>query len=440
MLPKPKSCEGCPAYGDGRGFVPDELVEGAPLLLMFQNPGDAEEEQGKPLVGRTGQMMERSFFPLINVQRGEVSLGNAFRCRWQHTNKMPPPDKLRPTLEHCTRAHHRVPSGTQAVLASGEVAAQAMTGLTADFSGWRGYALPYSPGRLKAQTFVWAPSSTEIPVLVTYHLAFMFRDPSAQVPLKADWKKLLRVARREWPRPFPRVDTVPPDAWPAVAAFDTEFTRETKTLVRYSLSTPERAVWVIEADDLTVLPVAPGSQVIMHNAVVDIPHLERVIPTASIRLDDTMYAHAVLWGGREPKDRDDPHGGVAFSHTLNYLGSLYGQTNRHKHLDRMNPVQYAAGDALHTMDSWLGMQKEFDRDQASRRVYEDFQRPLLPLILAHRAKGLRVNQERVKSSLQELKESQHGITLQAHATIGWPINLNSPAQVAHWLYDVERAA
>lgn len=412
-------------------------------MLMFQNPGVDEEEQGKPLVGRTGQMMEKNFFPLLGVQRGEVSLGNVLRCRWNHSNTLPPltDGKLQAAVDHCTKAYFRVPEGTKAVLAAGEYAAFALTGLEKGFSGWRGYVRPLRvrPAVPRPMTLVWMPSPPEIPVLVTYHIAYMFRDPSAQVPLKADWQKLNKLASREWPKPFPPVHTDPPAEWPKVASFDTEFHGgfQHPTLVRYSLATPERRVWVVEASDVGAIPVAPGSQVILHNAPVDVPHLSRIMPLDQVRLDDTMLAHAVLYGGREPKDGPNQRGGAAFAHNLNYLGSLYGQTNRHKHLEYINPIQYSAGDALHTMDAWLGMQHEFVRDPQSLEVYEQYQRPLLSIILAARARGLRVDQERVTTALKDLEQGQEEQTLMAQAVVGWPINLQSGPQVSQWLYQVE---
>ena len=446
MRVKPPACLGCPAYGNGQGFVPDELVEQAPLLLVFQNPGEEEEQQGKPLVGRTGQMMEKNFFPLLGVQRGEVSLGNVLRCRWNHGNTLPPlaNGTLQAAVDHCTKAHFRVPSGTKAILAAGEYAAFAMTGLKKGFSGWRGYARPLRvrPEVAIPKTSVWTPSPSEIPVLVTYHIAYLFRDPSAQVPLRADWQKPNKLVAREWPKSFPPVHTDPPAKWPSVAAFDTEFHGgfQHPTLVRYSLATPERRVWVVEASEVGHVPVAPGSQIILHNAPVDVPHLSRVVDLTQVQLDDTMLAHAVLYGGREPKDGPNQRGGAAFAHNLNYLGSLYGQTNRHKHLEYINPIQYSAGDALHTMDAWVAMQHEFNRDPLSRQVYERYQRPLLPILLTARARGLRVNQERVKSAITELTQGQEEQVATAQAAVGWPINLQSGKQVSEWLYQVEKVA
>ena len=58
-MKKPAGCLGCPLYGDGYGFVPDEIRPGAPLVIYMQNPGEEEVELAKPAIGKTGQFQVR---------------------------------------------------------------------------------------------------------------------------------------------------------------------------------------------------------------------------------------------------------------------------------------------------------------------------------------------------------------------------------------------
>src|SRR6266446_1708758 len=76
VLPKPAECVGCPFYGDGKGFVPDEIYEAAPVYIVGQNPGEEEEAQGRPYVGKTGAIMDSKYLKLAALFRGEVSIGN----------------------------------------------------------------------------------------------------------------------------------------------------------------------------------------------------------------------------------------------------------------------------------------------------------------------------------------------------------------------------
>ena len=82
MLPKPPSCIGCPLYGDGLGYVPDELVPGATTLVLMQNPGEEEEARGRPAVGKSGQAMDEKLLPRAGLTRGvNVSVANVLKCR-----------------------------------------------------------------------------------------------------------------------------------------------------------------------------------------------------------------------------------------------------------------------------------------------------------------------------------------------------------------------
>mgnify|MGYP001558318798 CR=1 FL=1 len=426
-------CLGCPHRGTGnQPFVPDEVFPGAPVLAVFQNPGAEEEAQGRPLVGPTGQMMERTFFPLAGLQRGEVSLANTLRCRWRGGNQLPDlKDKgLQAAIAHCTQAHHRLPEGAMTILASGEYAVHAMTGCPKPFSdragqpsGWRGFVLPYSPGAWRHPVSVWTPGPRDIPVLATYHLALLFRQPLNQVAMKRDWSKVWSLVGRTWPVKFPPIRTEPPDPWPALSAFDTEFHRsDPSQLTRYSMAT-SGAVYVVEARDAGPVAVAPGSVVVAHNASVDVPHVARILPVGDIQIEDTMLMDAVLWSG--------------FPHDLNSLGSLYGRTNRHKHLAEANPIQYSGGDALHTLDTWHALSAQFTRDPQSKWVYDHCQRPLLPILLRAKQTGSRVDQNRVQVALKAMHSQQADVTKRAQAALGWPVNVGSSKQVSDWLFKVE---
>ena len=181
-------------------------------------------------------------------------------------------------------------------------------------------------------TGIWRPQAgpgSKIPVLVTHHLAYLWKEPEAELPAKRDWNKVASILDGTWPIPYPGHDTRPPDLWPSYAAFDTEFTEDSrKQLVRYSLATRDRKVWVVEAADAEKVTVTPGSTVVMHNAPADIPHLSKLIDYNVVTIEDTMYAHAVLWTGKVETDEDRGKGGGAMSHKFNFLGSMYGRMNR----------------------------------------------------------------------------------------------------------------
>jgi uracil-DNA glycosylase len=160
VIPKPPGCLGCPLYGDGKGFVPDEMVPGAEVLILAQNPG-GDEERGErvtgyaggrpiyetcapaPLVGKTGYELTTTYLPIAGLTRGKnVSLANVLKCRaiknGRRTNDLPSDHDLQAAVLQCTSAHLRIPTGVRLVVAMGALAWRAMGGL-GSITDWRGF-------------------------------------------------------------------------------------------------------------------------------------------------------------------------------------------------------------------------------------------------------------------------------------------------------------
>src|SRR3990167_1219792 len=464
LLPKPPACHGCPAYEKSRGWVPDFINNTAQIMVVAQNPssdeeagrrylgpgpyGDTyEEAPHQPLLGKTGRMFNSAFLPLAGLTREDCSLGNVLRCRWGNTNELPPLDRkeMQQAILHCHRAHWRRPEGATVFVAMGEYATAMLTGITRDFSGWRGYMLPLSlPGaEREPHTTVWSPKPYEPRVFVTHHLAYLFKEPTASLPAKRDWNKLATILAEKWPIPMSPIEANPPDPWPDYAAFDTEFAEDHHDrLIRYSLATKDRKVWVVEASFATRMSTLLGTTVVMHNAPADLPHLRSLVDLSQISVEDTMYAHACLWTGKVETDTQKGKTGGAMSHTLNFLGSMYARINRWKHLARISPRVYAGGDALGTMDVWEtglhgGLKGELERDPETKWVYENLQKPLIPIVLKHHQRGICTDPEQVKIALGAISTQQREYVLRAQAYAGWGINLRSPKQLAYWLFDAE---
>ena len=135
-------------FQDGMGFTPDEIIPGARVAILAQAPGADEEREGRPMVGTTGQMMDREYLPLANLTRGvDVSVMNVLKCRWapggKRTNDLPPAAILKPAVAHCTQAHLRIPPlGEDDVLVCQGALAWEYMGGPKPLSDWRGFVRP----------------------------------------------------------------------------------------------------------------------------------------------------------------------------------------------------------------------------------------------------------------------------------------------------------
>lgn len=450
MLPKPKSCQGCPFYGDGKGFVPDLVNDQAEVFIYAQNPGESEENgvcwtgvsyephKIEPLIGKTGYQMDKFYLPLAGLTRGATSLGNSLRCRYRHKNELPPIDRVatRQALEHCHRAHFKMPAKTRVIVAQGEYAMYALTQYGAEkyhkVSDWRGYVLPFEPvGTSRTvHTDIWVPSRSRVPatcpVLVTYHLAYLSRDATAGLICKSDWSKVPKLLNGTWPEILPPINYGPPPVWPPVSAFDTEYDPTNYHFLCYSLYDGKKLRVSEELSPGIVAIVEKGGQpslphVVMHNSPADLPFLEKMLPRFTY--DDTMYQHSVLWSD--------------FDHDLGFLGSIYGPINRWKHLDRINPKVYSAADAYVTWGAWEKLSEELDRDLLSKKIYHNSQLRLIPIIRKAEATGILINPDKARMRYEQRRKIMDDLTLKAEAVVGWPINLRSNDQVANQIYNIE---
>ena len=69
---------------------PRSTTERAPLVFVGEGPGADEDAQGRPFVGRAGQLLTK-IIEAIGLKREDVIIGNVNRCR--------PPGNRAPTTE-----------------------------------------------------------------------------------------------------------------------------------------------------------------------------------------------------------------------------------------------------------------------------------------------------------------------------------------------------
>lgn len=153
--------------------------ERSPLVFVGEGPGQDEDAQGIPFVGRAGQLLtqmientaKREGMPL---RREEIYICNVVKCR-PPDNRTPEPDEM----EICGQFLFRqlVSIGPKAICALGGTAARALTGRKEGVTKMRG------------NWYKWR----EIPVMVTYHPSYLLRayNQAAKREAWEDLKKLL---------------------------------------------------------------------------------------------------------------------------------------------------------------------------------------------------------------------------------------------------------
>jgi uracil-DNA glycosylase len=92
-----KECQSCPLAKTRKNAVPGEGDLEAELMFVGEGPGREEDIQGKPFVGRAGQLLTR-IIKAMKFERENVYITNVIKCR--------PPDNRNPKtseVEKCQR-------------------------------------------------------------------------------------------------------------------------------------------------------------------------------------------------------------------------------------------------------------------------------------------------------------------------------------------------
>lgn len=95
-----RSCQRCRLAQTRLQAVPGEGPERAPFLLIGEGPGFHEDRQGRPFVGRSGDLLE-TLLASIGLGRRDVFIANVVKCR-PPDNRDPLPDEIeacRPYLD-----------------------------------------------------------------------------------------------------------------------------------------------------------------------------------------------------------------------------------------------------------------------------------------------------------------------------------------------------
>jgi len=147
----------------------------ADCMLVGEAPGAEEDRQGKPFVGRAGQLLDAMLFA-VGMNRDEVYIANVLKCR--------PPQNRDPQGEEVVRCepylHRQVDLvAPRLIVAMGRFAAQSLLRTTEAISRLRGREFTYR--------------DTGIPLIVTYHPAYLLRNPADK---SKAWDDLLLMQKK----------------------------------------------------------------------------------------------------------------------------------------------------------------------------------------------------------------------------------------------------
>ena len=176
------SCTKCPHLVRSR----TQVVFGvgnpeADLMFVGEAPGADEDRQGEPFVGAAGQLLTK-IIQAMGFERGDVYIANILKCRpdmpaGQSGNRPPTPDEMATCLPYLREQIAAIQP--RVLVALGSTAVRGLLDATGPMASIRGR---------------WH-SFAEIPLMPTYHPAYLLRNQSLSEKRKV-WDDMLQVLER----------------------------------------------------------------------------------------------------------------------------------------------------------------------------------------------------------------------------------------------------
>lgn len=161
------ACRACRLSEQRSQAVPGVGDRCADWLFVGEGPGAEEDLRGEPFVGQAGKLLD-AMLAGLGIARGlGVYIANAVKCR-PPNNRTPEPDEIEACFPYLQRQIELI--RPRVIVALGRPAAQALLKQEIRIGAARGQVFRFG----------------EIPVVVTYHPAYLLRNPADKGKAWAD--------------------------------------------------------------------------------------------------------------------------------------------------------------------------------------------------------------------------------------------------------------
>jgi DNA polymerase len=166
-------CTRCPLHKGRNKLVFGDGDPNARLMFVGEGPGADEDAQGLPFVGRAGQLLN-NMIGAMGLKREQVYIANVVKCR-PPSNRTPEPEEANTCSPFLFRQIDVI--RPEVLVALGATAATCLLGRRQPLAGLRGRVHAFRGAQL----------------IVTYHPAYLLRDPRQKKEAWAD----LQIAMKE---------------------------------------------------------------------------------------------------------------------------------------------------------------------------------------------------------------------------------------------------
>jgi len=166
-------CTRCKLWRGRTKLVFGEGSSEADLVFVGEAPGREEDLAGRPFVGEAGRLLTRIIENGMGLTRDEVYICNVVKCR-PPKNRDPEADEIGACIPFLIKQIELI--NPQVICILGRVAGQELLGKDLKITWERG---------------IWH-SFMDIPVMPTYHPAYILRNPSAKRQVWEDIQKIMK--------------------------------------------------------------------------------------------------------------------------------------------------------------------------------------------------------------------------------------------------------
>lgn len=168
-----EGCKRCRLHSGRNNLVFGEGSPRSGLVFVGEGPGFDEDQQARPFVGRAGKLLDK-MIEALGFERNDVYICNVVKCR--------PPENRTPQSDEIEACSPFLLGQIEAlrpkvICALGACAAQTLAGKTTSIS------------QLRSRVHLWRG----IPLVCTYHPAYLLRTPSQKAATWQDLKEVLKI-------------------------------------------------------------------------------------------------------------------------------------------------------------------------------------------------------------------------------------------------------
>ncbi len=173
------ACSKCGLAETRTHAVPGEGKPRARIMFVGEAPGADEDAQGRPFVGRAGQLLDK-IIAACGLQRSDVFIANILKCR-PPGNRDPRPDEIVSCLPYLQRQIEAI--RPEVIIALGAHAARTLLNTNQPIGQLRGRFQDYFNGL----------GQPPIKFIATYHPAYLLRNYTREARSRVwdDMKKVL---------------------------------------------------------------------------------------------------------------------------------------------------------------------------------------------------------------------------------------------------------